>query len=94
MNIIIESPDFKAKQELHEFIHEKLSPFGGRNPKVIGAEVKLKLENSTSGENKICEVRLQIPGNDLFASRQNSTFEEAVRETVRALEKQMEKSFT
>lgn len=93
MNIVIQSLDFTAKKQLQEFIKKRMESFSGRNPDVIGADVKLKLDKSSTNDNKICEVRLQIPGNDLFASRQNATFEEAVRDAVQALQKQMEKSF-
>ena len=42
----------------------------------------------------MCEIRLAIPGNDLMASAQCKTFEEAVAQCVEALEKQIKKRKT
>ena len=38
-------------------------------------------------ENNYCEIRLEIPGNDLFVKKSNDGFETAVVEAVQALGK-------
>ena len=44
---------------------------------IINGEVYLKLENVEDEANKITEIKLMIPGNQLFAKEQCKTFEEA-----------------
>ena len=58
---------------------------------VVGSDVTLKLDNTDKPENKIAEVRLKIRGNDLMASKQCKTFEEASDMAIDALKKQLEK---
>ncbi|MBL7735135.1 MAG: ribosome-associated translation inhibitor RaiA, partial [Chitinophagaceae bacterium] len=62
--------------------------------KIINIEATLNVENSDTKENKACGIRLIIPGNDLWASAQCKTFEEAAVQAVEALEKQLDKKKT
>ena len=61
---------------------------------IIGSEVYLRLNSSASGDNKICTIRLLIPGNDLLASSQYKKFEIAIVQTVEALKRQIKKRKT
>jgi putative sigma-54 modulation protein len=49
------------------------------------------LDKSDVNENKIAEVKLSIPGKELFAKKQCKTFEEATDVAVEALRKQIDK---
>jgi putative sigma-54 modulation protein len=91
MNVKISAVHFKADKKLEAFITEKLQKLHTYFEGVIGAEVKLKLDNTESKENKIMEVRLIIKGNDLFAIKESKSFEEATDQTTEALRKQLVK---
>ena len=91
MTIHISSVHFKADQKLEAFITNKIEKLSKHFQDVIGAEVVLKLDNTDTPENKITEIKLLIKGNDLFASEQSKSFEEATDEAVDALKKQAEK---
>jgi putative sigma-54 modulation protein len=91
MNVKISAVHFKADKKLEAFITEKLQKLNTYFEGVIGAEVKLKLDNTESKENKIMEVRLIIKGNDLFAIKESKSFEEATDQTAEALRKQLVK---
>ena len=62
--------------------------------KIESAKVCLKLDKSDTTDNKICEIRLVVPGNDLFAKRKGKTFEKATNEVVDVLQRQIEKMKT
>jgi putative sigma-54 modulation protein len=94
MQIEIRSIDFTAKPELVAFLTEKVNALSHFNDRIIAADVHFKLEKSSDGENKICEIKLIVPGNDLFAERHSSTFEEAIVEVIEALQKQLRKEKT
>ena len=51
----------------------------------------LRLDKGDSHENKVAEIKLLVPGNDLFAKRQCKTFEEATDLAVEALRRQLKK---
>jgi len=89
MKTIIQSPDFDASPELIDFIEknvEKLSLFSDR---VLAAEFILKLDEAEFRNNKVCELKLVVPGNDLFAKKQCGTFEEAVTASIDAATQQI-----
>ncbi|MFP4556085.1 MAG: ribosome hibernation-promoting factor, HPF/YfiA family [Bacteroidales bacterium] len=91
MNVKIQSIKFDADQKLVDFINNKLGKLEKFYDAIIGAEVYLKLENTQGVENKIAEVKLLIPGNDLFVQRQAKKFEEGIDECLEVLKRQVKK---
>lgn len=94
MKITIQTPCFTAKQELLNFVHEKAEQLNRFYGEIIGTEVCLRLNNSDTKENKLCEIKLAIPGNDLMASSQCKTFEEAVSKAVETIKGQIKRKKT
>ena len=70
MKITIQSKDFTAKPILTDFIKEKTEKLFRLYDKIISCEVLLKIDKSETKGNKICDIRLVIPGNDLLAGAQ------------------------
>jgi putative sigma-54 modulation protein len=89
MKVNIQSVHFNADKKLLDFIEQKLQKLATHYDKIIECEVTLRLDNASNNENKIVEIRLHVPGNDLFAKRQCAIFEEAVDESIDALRNQM-----
>jgi putative sigma-54 modulation protein len=89
MNIRIKAVKFDADSKLEDFIQKKVSKLGRFFDDIINAEVFLKLENTADLENKVVEVKLDIPGSDLFARKQTKSFEESTDEVVDALKQQI-----
>lgn len=90
MKIQFQATDFKPQDELVDFVNEKLGKLDRYADNILEARVTLKLDKSDTRDNKICEVKLAVPGNDLFASRNSKSFEEATADVVEALRKQIE----
>jgi putative sigma-54 modulation protein len=91
MDIKIHSVRFDADSKLIDFIKSKVTKLIQFNDDIIAAEVFLRLDNSQDMENKITEVKIDIPGNNLFAKKQSKTFEEATDLAVDALRKQVKR---
>lgn len=91
MKVTISSIHFKTDKKLEEFIKQKVEKLSRTYDNVVGSDVVLKLANVNDNTNKIAEIRLQIPGNDLYARKQCKTFEEATNQAVDALKKQLER---
>lgn len=89
MKVIIQTPDVNAKQSLLDFVDEKVQKLGQFSERVIDARVTLRTDKSDNRENKICEIRVGIPGNDLFVSKQAASFEEATLDAVDAMKRQI-----
>lgn len=91
MNVNIQAVKFKADQKLESFITQKVEKLSNSFSDIIGSEVALKLENGEQVANKIVEIRLVVPSDDLFARKQAPTFEEATDLAIDALKTQISK---
>jgi putative sigma-54 modulation protein len=94
MNTQMHSIHFKADQKLLSFIQERLNKLEQFNDQIVSAEVFLKLDKDRVKENKITEIKLHIPGKDMFAKKQCKSFEEATDVAVEALRRQIIKDKT
>jgi len=92
MQIIIQTPGFKPSETLEVFINEKVGKLASYTQNIIRAHVTLSKGAETELENNYCEIRLEIPGNDLFAKNNNGGFEHAITETVNNLKHMIEKN--
>lgn len=91
VNVKINSVHFDADRKLIEFIQEKVNKLSNYYDKIIDSEVILKVENSHDTENKVAEIKIIIPGNDIFSKKQCKSFEEATDLAVEALRRQLKK---
>jgi putative sigma-54 modulation protein len=76
---------------LIDFINEKVGKLDLFFENIIAGEVFLRIDKSQEGDNKVAEVKILIPGKELFAKKQCKTFEEATDLAVEALRKQVRK---
>ena len=91
MQLKVHSVHFDASTRLIDFVTGKVEKLDQYYDKIIGGEVFLKKENNSDLENKVAEIRLALPGGELFAKKQCKTFEEATDSAVDALRKQITK---
>ncbi len=91
MNVHIESVQFKADKKLVEFIDRKVGKLEQFFDRIIHVDVKLRLENSGQVKDKVAEVRLDVPGQTLFAKEISKSFERSVGAAVDNLQRQLTK---
>jgi len=91
MNIMIQSVHFDASERLEEFINQKVGKLDQFSDDIIDAEVILRVDKADTAENKLAEIELGIPGDNLFAKKQSKSFEESVDLACEALRKQLMK---
>lgn len=89
MKLQMHSIHFDADQKLIDFIQKKTDKLETFYDRVIDGEVFLKLDKTDTNENKIVEIKLNVPGSQLFAVGQNHSFEAAADKAVEALRKQI-----
>ncbi|MBN8701761.1 MAG: ribosome-associated translation inhibitor RaiA [Bacteroidetes bacterium] len=91
MQVKIQSIHFDADKKLLNFVEERVDKLTQYYDGIISSDVALKLDKSSTSDNKVAEIRIGIPGNDLFAKKQSKTFEEAVENCLDALTTQVKK---
>ena len=77
--------------ELIDFIQRKVDKLETFYDRIIDGEVFLKLESGEAIEDKIVEIKINIPGHQLFAKEQSGSFEAAADTAVEALRRQLKK---
>ena len=90
MKLQIHSLHFDADPALIEFIQRKVDKLETFYDRIVDGEVFLRLNNSGI-ENKTVEIKLNVPGNQLFAKEEAKTFEEGTDLAVEALRRQVRK---
>lgn len=91
MKLQMHSIHFDADQKLIDFVQKKTEKLETFFDRIIDGEVIMKVENDDSRENKHLEIKLNIPGTQLFAKQKASSFEAAADEAVEALRRQLKK---
>ena len=91
MKITVQSIRFNADKKLLDFIQKKVDKLDTFYDQIINGEVYLRLENVEDEANKVAEIKLNLPGIQLFAKEQCKTFEEATDLSVESLRKQIGK---
>jgi putative sigma-54 modulation protein len=91
MKLQIHSIRFDADDKLIEVIKKKLNKLETFYDRIIDGEVFLKIENDESRINKIIEIKLNIPGDQLFAKERARSFEIGADEATEALRRQIKK---
>jgi len=90
MKLQVHSVHFDADQKLIDFIQKKLDKLETFYDRVVDGEVFLRLNNE-GNENKTVEIKLNVPGQNLFAKEQAASFEAATDLATEALRSQLEK---
>ena len=91
MKVKVNAIHFTADQKLEDFIQKKIDKLVAHNENIIDGEVFLRLDKSDSDDNKVTEIKLKVPGKELFAKKQCKSFEQATDEVVEALRRQLKK---
>jgi putative sigma-54 modulation protein len=89
MKIEIQTLDFTPKQDLLDLVNDKVGKLEKFSDRIIECRVVLRVEKADKRDNKICELRAVIPGNDLYIKKQFASFEEGVLKVTDAMERQI-----
>ena len=92
MKVFTQSVNFNADKELINFVEKKVGTLVKFHDKIVDAEVFLKVQKTSDKENKITEIKINIPGNELIVKRETKTFEEGVNTAVDNLKRQLKRS--
>lgn len=89
MKVITQSVNFNADATLIQFVQNRLDKLETYYDKVVSSDVYLKVENTSSKENKIVEIKLHVPKDNFIVKKQCKSFEEAVDSACSSLERKL-----
>lgn len=90
MKIKVQSIHFDADEKLVTYVQKKMDKLETFYDRTVDGEVFLRLNNEGI-ENKTVEIKLNVPGTQLFAKEQARTFEAATEQATEALRNQIKK---
>lgn len=91
MDLQVHSVHFDADRKLVEFINSKVKKLDLFVDNIIAGEVFLRIDKDSNNGNKIAEIKLRVPGKELFAKKQCKSFEAATDLACEALRRQVRK---
>jgi ribosome-associated translation inhibitor RaiA len=88
MTIEFHTPFGKVSEKLLNSIRKEIMELSHINKKISRAEVMLKEDlDVTRGENMICEIRLSIYGETLYARTRTENFDKSAKDTLKELKR-------
>lgn len=91
MKMDLQTVGFNADSTLTDYAREKTEGLTKFYDQIVGAEIYLKLVQDDKKINKVAEIKLNIPGNDIYAESRAEKFEGAINDTVDKLKGQIRK---
>ena len=91
MELRVHSIHFDADRKLLEFISKKIDKLTTFDDRLMSGEVFLRIDKAYDHSNKVAEIKINVPGTELFAKKQCTSFEEATDLAVDALRRQIKK---
>lgn len=89
MQVNAQSVNFNADRKLIDFLQIRMDKLETFYDKIINADVYLKVENTSGKQNKIVEIKLNVPGDKFMMKKQCKSFEEAVDSACSSLERKL-----
>ncbi len=93
MQVIISGKGIELTEAIKDYAEKKISSLEKFYDNILRAEVTVGLEarHQLKGKNFICECKLVVPGNDLFASKEESNLYKAIDKVRDYLEGELKK---
>lgn len=91
MKVFVQSVNFNSDKELITFVENKVSSLGKFYDKIVDSEVFLKVQQTSGKENKIVEIKINVPGDDFMVKKVCKSFEEGTVLAVESLKRQLNK---
>ena len=92
MKIIIQAVQFTADQKLMDLAQSKLEKLTHFYDRIIDATVYFKIDGKSSHiKDKQVEIKLNIPGSQIFVREDSKVFEEALDQAVDATARQLKR---
>ena len=87
MKVNVHAVNFTVDRKLVDFVQVRMDKLEKYYDKVVSSDVFMKVEKTSDKENKIVEVKINVPGDDFLVKKQCKTFEEAIDLSAESLER-------
>jgi putative sigma-54 modulation protein len=85
MKVNVHAVNFAVDGKLVDFVQDRMDKLEKYYDKVVSSDVYLKVGKTSDKENKIVEVKMNVPGDDFMVKKQCKTFEEGIELSAESL---------
>ncbi|MGY5847307.1 ribosome hibernation-promoting factor, HPF/YfiA family [Salegentibacter sp. HM20] len=78
-------------ESLQDFTQKKLNKLEQKYDWIVRAQIFFKREENQNPKGYICNIKLSAPGPQIFAESNEESYEAATAETIRDLDRQLQK---
>ncbi|QCW99228.1 ribosome-associated translation inhibitor RaiA [Aggregatimonas sangjinii] len=89
MQINTQTVNFNAEASLMNFLENRMSKMEQYYDRVISSDVYLKVQKTSGKENKIVEIKVNVPKDNFMVKKQCKSFEEAIDSACSSLERRL-----
>ncbi|MDV3307439.1 MAG: HPF/RaiA family ribosome-associated protein [Cyclobacteriaceae bacterium] len=90
MKILFQASDFKPTKRTMQLARKKVATLDKFHDGIIEAQVRLRKVRTSRADDKVCELKIAIPGNDPYVAKRGFTFEEAINKAVEAMKRKID----
>ena len=87
MKVSVHAVNFDVDKKLVSYVQNRLDKLEKFNGKVVDSDVFFKVVNTSDKENKVAEIKINVPGDEFIVKKQCKTFEEAVELAAESMER-------
>jgi putative sigma-54 modulation protein len=87
MKVNVHAVNFTVDKKLVDFVQERMDKLEKYYDRVVSSDVFMKVEKTSEKENKIVEIKINVPGDDFLVKKQCKSFEEATEQAAESLER-------
>ncbi|CAM2951299.1 putative sigma-54 modulation protein [Flavobacterium succinicans] len=87
MKVNVHAVNFTVDKKLVDFVQVRMDKLEKYYDKVVFSDVFMKVEKTSEKENKIVELKINVPGDDFVVKKQCKSFEEAVDLAAESVER-------
>lgn len=92
MTVNIHSVHFDADSKLLDYVSNKIQKVNHFHDKIVSVDIYLKLDNVVHQiKDKIAEIRVHIPKQDLFVKASSKSFEESFDDALESIINQIKR---
>jgi putative sigma-54 modulation protein len=87
MKVNVHAVNFNVDRKLIGYVQGRLDKLEKYYDRVVHSDVYFKLDNTSDKENKIAEIKVNVPGDEFVVKKQCKTFEGAVELAADSMER-------
>ena len=89
MKVFVQAVNFNADKELVAYVQKRVATLEKYFDRIVEAEVFLKVQKTSEKENKVIEIKINVPGDEFMVKKEVKHFEEGINLAIDSLKRML-----